>query len=352
MEIVRELTCLILTIAPVICTSRDSNAYSNLKLNLRMRTDNSSDDILGQQSEFYLRDKYFDMLAKLTKSYGNSNMPLESMQRTLRSFDPDFDFLTSAKREKEEYENLQNLQYYGTEIPKKFTVKRLFSPKSFSWIEADDSFGDTPVMENVDRAPIMGNLVKRSGVSEPIKQHRPNSYSTDEQPQLSNNPLSFNPPKLTNEQIQSMNRKLYLETARRLNTSKVHDNGEKSMNANGIPISKRPSQFEPDVCNMDDVNIDVRFHEMMETEAGLLSLVCTGSIVVNKCEGACNSYVKPSVNNYDGFERRCFCCKDSSIRSRRVTLSVCTLGPEEVHGYSISRTIVEPTACSCQECRN
>ena len=302
MEVVWELTCLVFAIVPVICTSIDSKPYSNLKLNLRMRKDNSNNDSLGHQNEFYLRDKYMDILAKLTKSYGDSNIPLGSMQRTLRSFDPNFDYLTSAKREKEQYENLQNLQYYGSEIPKKFTAKRLSFAKYFPMVNADDSFENKPIPESDNSGQIVGSLIKRS-VGEPVIHQKVESQGTNEQSKMSNNPLPFNVPKLDNEQSKSINRILYLETARRLNCSKEDDSRVSPMDSNGIPISKRPSGLEPHVCNMDDVEIDVRFQELMETDAGHLTLVCTGTIVVNKCEGACNTNVQPSVNSYDGFER-------------------------------------------------
>ncbi|XP_045170036.1 uncharacterized protein LOC123532627 [Mercenaria mercenaria] len=352
----RGITCLIFVVVPVICLSQDTRSLSNMKINFR--TDNYSNHILGHHDDLYLRDKYFGWLNRVAESYKDSYIPLGAMRRTLRSFKNDLDTLTSIKREKEEYENLKDLQFYGSETPKKFTVKRLFSPKYFSLLNTNYNVKGTPDIEEVNEQRSDESGLKHSVENETSQHsestHLGHSESThldeNDPPLVSKSSMTFNVPEITNDLHSSRNENFYPDTVPISNTFESLGN---TADGKDIATSKRSGRrFQPDVCNMDDLEIDVTFHEMMDTEAGLFRLTCTGTVIVNKCEGACNSHVKPSVNNYDGVERQCSCCKDASIRSRTVTLSMCTLGPEEVHGYSISRTIVEPTACSCQQCRN
>ena len=46
--------------------------------------------------------------------------------------------------------------------------------------------------------------------------------------------------------------------------------------------------------------------------------------------------------------QECTCCKGGDVIYRPVTMSDCTINSEIVFGHSITRTVAEPTSCSCQ----
>ncbi|KAF2880176.1 hypothetical protein ILUMI_25977 [Ignelater luminosus] len=89
-------------------------------------------------------------------------------------------------------------------------------------------------------------------------------------------------------------------------------------------------------------------------ELGRLQRTCHGEIAVNKCEGTCNSQVQPSVITPTGFLKECYCCRESFLRERVVTLSHCydpdgmRLTNEDMHSMDIK--LKEPSDCKCFKC--
>ena len=98
---------------------------------------------------------------------------------------------------------------------------------------------------------------------------------------------------------------------------------------------------------------------------------CNGEVQVNKCEGLCNSQVQPSVitptgflkvthnfpyktNVMSQFHQECYCCRESFLRERLVTLTHCydpdgarLTGPELA---TMDIRLKEPADCRCFKC--
>lgn len=89
-------------------------------------------------------------------------------------------------------------------------------------------------------------------------------------------------------------------------------------------------------------------------ELGRLQRTCNGEVQVNKCEGMCNSQVQPSVITPTGFLKECYCCRETFLRERLVTLTHCydpdggRLSAAEVATMDIR--LKEPAECRCFKC--
>lgn len=89
-------------------------------------------------------------------------------------------------------------------------------------------------------------------------------------------------------------------------------------------------------------------------ELGRLQRTCNGEVAVKKCEGFCNSQVQPSVITQTGFLKECYCCRESYLRERLVTLSHCydpdggRLTNPEMATMEIK--LKEPYECRCFKC--
>nr|AZC86173.1 bursicon beta [Nezara viridula] len=88
-------------------------------------------------------------------------------------------------------------------------------------------------------------------------------------------------------------------------------------------------------------------------DLGRLQRTCSGDIAVNKCEGACNSQVQPSVITPTGFLKECYCCRESFLRERTVRLEHC-YDPDGVRLTSnvgvMDVRLREPADCKCYKC--
>lgn len=89
-------------------------------------------------------------------------------------------------------------------------------------------------------------------------------------------------------------------------------------------------------------------------ELGRLQRTCNGEVQVNKCEGMCNSQVQPSVITPTGFLKECYCCRETFLRERLVTLTHCydpdggrLTGPEVA---TMDIRLKEPADCRCFKC--
>ncbi|CAL7944664.1 unnamed protein product [Xylocopa violacea] len=89
-------------------------------------------------------------------------------------------------------------------------------------------------------------------------------------------------------------------------------------------------------------------------EIGRLKRTCSGDVSVTKCEGFCNSQVQPSVVRTTGFLKECYCCRESYLKERHITLHHCydadgiKLMNEEDGVMEIK--IREPAECKCIKC--
>ncbi|CAH1724959.1 partner of bursicon [Aphis gossypii] len=89
-------------------------------------------------------------------------------------------------------------------------------------------------------------------------------------------------------------------------------------------------------------------------ELGRLQRTCNGDIAVNKCEGACNSQVQPSVITPSGFLKECYCCRETFLRERIIALTHC-YDPDGVRLTSdklatLEVKLKEPADCKCFKC--
>ncbi|XP_039281309.1 partner of bursicon [Nilaparvata lugens] len=109
---------------------------------------------------------------------------------------------------------------------------------------------------------------------------------------------------------------------------------------------------EDEVCETLPSEIHITKEEF--DELGRLQRTCNGDVAVNKCEGACNSQVQPSVVTPTGFLKECFCCRESFLRERTITLTHC-YDPDGMRltGAPHSQMDVrlrEPAECKCYKC--
>lgn len=89
-------------------------------------------------------------------------------------------------------------------------------------------------------------------------------------------------------------------------------------------------------------------------ELGRLQRTCDGEVTVNKCEGFCSSQVQPSVITPTGFLKECYCCRESFLRDRVVSLSHC-YDPDGIRLMTsematMDLRLKEPAECKCYKC--
>ncbi|XP_001357380.1 partner of bursicon [Drosophila miranda] len=89
-------------------------------------------------------------------------------------------------------------------------------------------------------------------------------------------------------------------------------------------------------------------------ELGRMQRTCNADVIVNKCEGLCNSQVQPSVITPTGFLKECYCCRESFLKEKVITLTHCydpdgtRLTSQEMGTMDIR--LREPTECKCFKC--
>ncbi|XP_022248944.1 partner of bursicon-like [Limulus polyphemus] len=80
---------------------------------------------------------------------------------------------------------------------------------------------------------------------------------------------------------------------------------------------------------------------------------CEGTLVTSKCEGTCESRVKPSVLTPSGFLKECQCCKEATMVQKDVQLKECyDTDGQRLFGKTAVMTIrlQEPKSCNCYKC--
>ena len=89
------------------------------------------------------------------------------------------------------------------------------------------------------------------------------------------------------------------------NTRYLSEDSNRKADRTNMDKTKR-GRMDPDMCETEQIEIDLQFKEHVSTDTSSSLLICAGKVIVNKCEGLCNSNVSPSVNHYDGFQRVSF----------------------------------------------
>ncbi|KOX69833.1 Partner of bursicon, partial [Melipona quadrifasciata] len=88
-------------------------------------------------------------------------------------------------------------------------------------------------------------------------------------------------------------------------------------------------------------------------EIGRLKRTCSGDISVTKCEGFCSSQVQPSVASTTGFSKECYCCRESYLKEKHITLHHCydADGIKLINEDGVMEIkIREPAECKCIKC--
>ncbi|UYV60472.1 Bursb [Cordylochernes scorpioides] len=105
-------------------------------------------------------------------------------------------------------------------------------------------------------------------------------------------------------------------------------------------------------CDTHDADVRITKEEF-EVESGELLRSCHGDIQVRKCEGTCDSQVRPSVVTASGFLKFCQCCRETWMTQREVLLTHCyDKAGQRLYGDrgSMAITVREPEGCSCHSC--
>ncbi|KAH9525359.1 hypothetical protein Btru_001152 [Bulinus truncatus] len=81
-----------------------------------------------------------------------------------------------------------------------------------------------------------------------------------------------------------------------------------------------------------------------------VNIYCTGDVLLNKCEGSCESSVSPSVTTHPGFKKNCRCCKETSTTTKEISLPECRSNGRLIPDYQYKILVKEITGCQCQAC--
>nr|XP_027197061.1 partner of bursicon-like isoform X2 [Dermatophagoides pteronyssinus] len=85
---------------------------------------------------------------------------------------------------------------------------------------------------------------------------------------------------------------------------------------------------------------------------------CHGQALVSKCEGACVSNLRPSIQTPTGLlkvlsSKECNCCRETSMQTKRIILDNCfDQDGNELIGEKLIITVNEPRHCACFQCTN
>ncbi|XP_026496207.2 partner of bursicon [Vanessa tameamea] len=106
--------------------------------------------------------------------------------------------------------------------------------------------------------------------------------------------------------------------------------------------------------NCETIPTEIHVTKEEYDEMGSLVRSCSGEVIVNKCEGICNSQVQPSVVAATGFLKECYCCKENYLRERLVTLTHCYdsdgMRFEDEENAIMEIRLREPAECKCYKC--
>ncbi|KAI8116354.1 Partner of bursicon [Lucilia cuprina] len=106
--------------------------------------------------------------------------------------------------------------------------------------------------------------------------------------------------------------------------------------------------------NCETIKSEIHLIKEEFDELGRMQRTCNADVIVNKCEGLCNSQVQPSVITPTGFLKECYCCRESFLKEKIITLSHCydpdgtRLTSQDMATMDIR--LREPTDCKCFKC--
>ncbi|XP_044002810.1 partner of bursicon-like [Aphidius gifuensis] len=105
--------------------------------------------------------------------------------------------------------------------------------------------------------------------------------------------------------------------------------------------------------NCETLTSEIHITKDEYNEAAILVRTCSDDVSVTKCEGFCNSQVQPSISTPTGFLKECFCCRESYLKERMVTLHHCyDADGVKLDGEMSTMEIKlrEPADCKCFKC--
>ncbi|XP_034473816.1 partner of bursicon [Drosophila innubila] len=123
-----------------------------------------------------------------------------------------------------------------------------------------------------------------------------------------------------------------------------------------LPQSLRALRYSQGTGDENCETLKSEIHLIKEEfdELGRMQRTCNADVIVNKCEGLCNSQVQPSVITPTGFLKECYCCRESFLKEKVITLTHCydpdgtRLTSPEMATMDIR--LREPTECKCFKC--
>ncbi|KAL3831715.1 hypothetical protein ACJMK2_023431 [Sinanodonta woodiana] len=104
-------------------------------------------------------------------------------------------------------------------------------------------------------------------------------------------------------------------------------------------------------CKTETMEMVVTSEEVIKEQTGnTYHVTCSEHIQTTKCEGTCESNATPSVSHFEGLKRVCSCCREGDTVVRDIRLSHCYHGDSEIPGIAITRAVLQPIDCLCQDC--
>ncbi|CAL1528787.1 unnamed protein product [Lymnaea stagnalis] len=107
---------------------------------------------------------------------------------------------------------------------------------------------------------------------------------------------------------------------------------------------------ESDDCNLLQSTVPITRFATLSHRGNSVGVMCTGDVVLNKCEGTCVSSVSPSVTTYPGYRKDCRCCKETATETKSITLRECYRGSQVVPDLHYTFDVREISGCSCLNC--
>ncbi|KAK3772630.1 hypothetical protein RRG08_008467 [Elysia crispata] len=108
--------------------------------------------------------------------------------------------------------------------------------------------------------------------------------------------------------------------------------------------------FPHDRCLLQSTSVPITRSASVEWQGETVNAVCTGNVLLKKCEGKCESRVSPSVRQNSGYLKICRCCRETGTVTKTVTLTSCRYNGEVLTDRAVQINLKEMIGCSCQTC--
>lgn len=109
-------------------------------------------------------------------------------------------------------------------------------------------------------------------------------------------------------------------------------------------------EFPHDSCLLQSTSVPITRSVVVEWDGQDVNAICTGVVVLKKCEGRCESRVSPSVRHVSGYNKICRCCRETETTTTSATLTTCRYNGQVLTGKSVEISLKEMIACGCQNC--